>query len=294
MPDNNDTDDKGERLDPAPRAGHPTLRLRDGYDDTAPELRSEITTMQMLLRQAGFPVDADGFFGPGTDAAVRDFQRNHALDDDGIVGPRTWAALQGEPQPTPAITEFPTTFAPTHPGLLKELATAASYRSSAFAAATRYDLSICVIAGIASRESGWGLMLTPVGPGGTGDATPRAPRPPIRTTPKPSDGRGFGRGLMQIDFDSHAFARTGNWPDAAANIMYGASVLRQNMALLSRSTAFTGVSLLQAALSGYNCGAGNTLKAIQRGLDVDYFTTGRNYGRDTLNRAGWFRMKGWE
>jgi hypothetical protein len=36
---------------------------------------------------------ADGDFGPATEAAVREFQRNHALAPDGIFGPRSWAAL---------------------------------------------------------------------------------------------------------------------------------------------------------------------------------------------------------
>lgn len=38
-------------------------------------------------------VDADGVFGAGTEAAVRAFQRVHAMVPDGIVGPKTWAAL---------------------------------------------------------------------------------------------------------------------------------------------------------------------------------------------------------
>lgn len=33
----------------------------------------------------------DGIFGPDTDGATRAFQREHGLDVDGIVGPKTWA-----------------------------------------------------------------------------------------------------------------------------------------------------------------------------------------------------------
>jgi peptidoglycan hydrolase-like protein with peptidoglycan-binding domain len=43
--------------------------------------------------QTKVEVDADGVFGTATEAAVRDFQRGHALVPDGIVGPDTWKAL---------------------------------------------------------------------------------------------------------------------------------------------------------------------------------------------------------
>lgn len=37
------------------------------------------------------PVDGD--FGPATEDAVKQFQREAGLDEDGIAGPRTWEAL---------------------------------------------------------------------------------------------------------------------------------------------------------------------------------------------------------
>lgn len=36
---------------------------------------------------------ADADFGPATESAVKAFQRYKGLDQDGVVGPRTWAAL---------------------------------------------------------------------------------------------------------------------------------------------------------------------------------------------------------
>jgi lysozyme family protein len=52
-----------------------------------------IKTLQYLLRARGHTVGVDGVFGPKTEAAVREFQANHALAADGIVTPMTWAAL---------------------------------------------------------------------------------------------------------------------------------------------------------------------------------------------------------
>lgn len=43
--------------------------------------------------QSKLGLSADGVFGARTEAAVRQFQRDHNLVPDGIVGPRTWAAL---------------------------------------------------------------------------------------------------------------------------------------------------------------------------------------------------------
>jgi hypothetical protein len=53
---------------------------------------------QQLLQKAGYePQDhkIDGLFGPMTKEAVRDFQGAHHCKVDGIIGPETWAALEG-------------------------------------------------------------------------------------------------------------------------------------------------------------------------------------------------------
>ena len=63
-----------------PGGGRPTLR-RAAFGDP-------VRTVQ-----ARCGVEADGAFGALTEAAVRRFQRDQKLVPDGIVGPRTWAAL---------------------------------------------------------------------------------------------------------------------------------------------------------------------------------------------------------
>ena len=59
-----------------------------------------VTTLQQRLTLLGYsPGPADGIFGIRTDHAVREFQDDNGLADDGIVGPVTWAALKGVATP---------------------------------------------------------------------------------------------------------------------------------------------------------------------------------------------------
>src|ERR1700687_3821105 len=54
-----------------------------------------------LRRTPDLGLVVDGIFGSKTEAAVKTSQRGKGLTGDGIVGPRTWAALpDGGPMPT--------------------------------------------------------------------------------------------------------------------------------------------------------------------------------------------------
>ena len=48
------------------------------------------------------PLKEDGIFGPRTEAAVKQFQRQYGLRDDGIVGPNTGAVLARKQRPANA------------------------------------------------------------------------------------------------------------------------------------------------------------------------------------------------
>ena len=71
-------------------AGCPTLGKRSAGNITK--------LMQERLVKLGYSLDpygADGENGAVTNNAIRAFQREKGLDDDAIVGAKTWAALLG-------------------------------------------------------------------------------------------------------------------------------------------------------------------------------------------------------
>lgn len=53
----------------------------------------EVEVLQHLLNVEGHKVKIDGDYGQKTEAAVKMLQKAHGLEDNGIVGPKTWAAL---------------------------------------------------------------------------------------------------------------------------------------------------------------------------------------------------------
>lgn len=64
--------------------------------DSGPRVKK---LQNQLLRAGADPGPVDGFFGEMTRAAVKIFQLRAGLSPDGIIGPRTWAALGGEVPP---------------------------------------------------------------------------------------------------------------------------------------------------------------------------------------------------
>lgn len=65
------------------------------YSPTHPFVGDDVADLQERLLSMGFHVGRrDGIFGPGTETALREFQRNVGLKPDGTVGPATLRALQ--------------------------------------------------------------------------------------------------------------------------------------------------------------------------------------------------------
>ena len=166
-----------------------------------------------------------------------------------------------------------------------EVAEAAKYKPLVDAAADRFHLDPLLVYGLGSRESDWGLTLKPPGPAGTGDWAPRDPAK--WGFAMPPDGLGWGRGLLQADYQQ-PFAQTGDWRDPAANIDHGCQELSGNIAYFTK-LAPAGVDPRRAGIAAYNCGRGGVMRAVNGGFDVDQFTTGKNYSTDVLHRMTWFQ-----
>jgi len=199
------------------------------------------------------------------------------------------------PRPSaPVVQPAPTSRYPRNDGtMLQQLTAANRYRALVLSAGRKFNIAPAILCGVGSRESHWGLALKPKGPTGRGDFAQRRPRGTRRGV-LPNDGPGYGRGLMQIDYDWHEFARTGRWYDARENIYYACTVLDNARTFLRRrAPQLNQQDALHAMLAAYNCGATATLRAIQAGQDIDANTTGRDYGRDALERAAWFQQHGW-
>lgn len=84
-----------------PTAGAPAFGQPGQPTISAGATKSVVRRLQRaLLRTANSSAAVDGVFGPSTRRAVTEFQLGEHLAGDGVVGPRTWAALpEGGPMP---------------------------------------------------------------------------------------------------------------------------------------------------------------------------------------------------
>jgi N-acetylmuramoyl-L-alanine amidase/Putative peptidoglycan binding domain len=75
-------------------AGRQSVKLIEAVDATGrPTLRRGARGAAVKELQTKLGLSADGIFGPMTEVAARRFQAGHDLVPDGIVGPKTWAAM---------------------------------------------------------------------------------------------------------------------------------------------------------------------------------------------------------
>lgn len=121
----------------------------------------------------------------------------------------------------------PQLFKSSLPGVLQ------AWSASILAAAAAQRVSPWLLAGIIYRESAGGAELTPPNAGGTGDVHPRpagrkyANGYTVGPSGMPEDGKGWGRGLAQIDWAVHYFWVIANdWTDPFTNLSYAGELLR--------------------------------------------------------------------
>ena len=77
----------GSRKRAAPRPSTTTASM--------PSIKPSTREIQQALKNAGFyQGSVDGKMGPVTREAVKEFQRVHGLNDDGVVGRQTWTKLK--------------------------------------------------------------------------------------------------------------------------------------------------------------------------------------------------------
>jgi peptidoglycan hydrolase-like protein with peptidoglycan-binding domain len=71
----------------------PKLIIQASQGKTGPEVRA---IQNLLKNKFGYNITVDGIFGIDTKNAVKDYQSDHGLVADGIVGPITWNSLISE------------------------------------------------------------------------------------------------------------------------------------------------------------------------------------------------------
>lgn len=69
------------------------------------EIGAHVAQLQRQLIAAGFKIEADGWFGPTTESAVKALQQRAGLVADGIAGPKTIAALIGRERDPRLLSE---------------------------------------------------------------------------------------------------------------------------------------------------------------------------------------------
>jgi peptidoglycan hydrolase-like protein with peptidoglycan-binding domain len=67
--------------------------------DAQDVLGTNVRKVQYLLRERGYNLVPDGFYGLRTEGRVREFQAQEGMRIDGVVGDETWSALLLEVRP---------------------------------------------------------------------------------------------------------------------------------------------------------------------------------------------------
>lgn len=276
---------------------HLLLRFNDGITDTTPEVVNEVKTLQQLLKTEGSLAPnelVDGQFGQKTLVAVKLFQQKRSLEQDGIVGQQTWAALrnvspseieiiprrpnnENEDRWSKALAKAPTTGASSETakqdglpgGIASSEKMAQTDLSRVKAILERFkqigaelDVPFPLLCAIASRESRCGNALDSQGFG--------------------DGGRAFG--IMQVDERFHDQMGTED-PRSIAHIKQATRILVDyRNQVKAKFPNWEDEWVLRGAAAAYNSGVSN----VQSKERLDVGTTGGDYSSDVIARAQYY------
>lgn len=117
----------------------PTLR-RGNKGEAVEELQA------LLNAKFGFNLEIDGDFGKATETAVKEFQKQHNLTADGVVGKKTWAALGVSPEiVNPPVDNGNNDYKPSEPPIVAPEGTLTDEAKTAIRAAYASAMTACSI-----------------------------------------------------------------------------------------------------------------------------------------------------
>lgn len=218
-------------------------------------------------RDAPHPADGDA---PATPAPVPDHVARQLSDiSEQVASVHGLLGAMSAPKGAITGTDYPAW------ALSRDVKVARDhYWDAILEGANAHNLPVSVVCAIGSKESHWGLALNPPGPAGVGDPTKRDPAK--WGSAMPTDGLpGWGRGLMQIDWYSNEFAKTGAWRDPTANILFGCDLLARKIATAAKTNPDPNIAL-RCGVSAYN------------GMKGPH----SSYCDDVMARADWISQQG--
>jgi len=116
------------------------MRPKLEYGARRPEVTELQAKLNFLLPELTPALKLDGVYGTKGVARVKEFQRRHALVADGIVGAKTWAALDGT-APAKGPVKTPVPVKPKPPGGAKRVGQGAGLMCSVGAAPGRLSFA---------------------------------------------------------------------------------------------------------------------------------------------------------